>query len=215
MVFISQKLKMNHRTVLLIDTFIGNNSHNKYFQAVQELLLQNQIPHTIAGWTDLVESKYTEDILNGSFSHIILSGNDSSIRPNHWLLDTPELTEIYSWIRQIPDSTKLLGLCRGMQIIGMCFGHKIINGETPERGLFEITLTANHSRLVQGSPNKFMLYQDHYQGVDIERNDPRVIATSQNFVQIVEWQNNIFGIQGHPEYGELKQIKLIENFLIE
>ena len=128
----------------------------------------------------------------------------------------------------------LLGICLGMQLLfesseefGEHRGLSLIPGKVvafdeekfdrtlkvPHMGWNELFRTENNSALFEELPNEFYLYFVHsYHAVCDDRYAIGKTFYGYEFVSAVQ-NENIYGIQPHPEKSHKNGLKIIENFI--
>lgn len=131
-----------------------------------------------------------------SFEKIILSGSA--------LMNTSTLnqTERFNWIK---DSTKpILGICAGMQTIGLVFGGYL--KKCSEIGMSKIE-TCEENILFSST---FQVYSLHNYAL-IPSAEFDVLAESANCIQAIKHKNkNIYGVLFHPE---VRNSKILQRFI--
>lgn len=139
------------------------------------------------------------------------------------------INEIYS-IEFLKEQILLkptLGICLGMQILasigyegGLSKGLEIINGEirsmdvtgkVPHMGFNEVFFTKN-SRLFENIKTNLFYFMHSYEFNNYENIIGLSSYCGHKFVAAVE-NENIFGVQFHPEKSREQGIQLIRNFL--
>lgn len=131
-----------------------------------------------------------------SFEKIILSGSA--------LMNTSTLnqTERFNWIK---DFTKpILGICAGMQTIGIVFGGHL--KKCREIGMSKVE-TCEENILFSST---FKVYSLHNYGL-IPSAEFNVLAESANCIQAIKHKNKkIFGVLFHPE---VRNSKILQRFI--
>lgn len=130
------------------------------------------------------------------YSKIILSGTA--------LKDHTTLKQIekFSWIKEL--NKPVLGICAGMQTIGLVFEEKLMR--CLQVGMTEIT-TAKNNHLFQGA---FKAYTLHNYSIQTPKNF-EVLATSAKCIQAVKHkQKNVYGVLFHPE---VRNQEILKNFI--
>ncbi|RXJ02275.1 imidazole glycerol phosphate synthase subunit HisH [Anaerobacillus alkaliphilus] len=163
-------------------------------------------------------------------SHIILPGVGSFYKGM-------ENLHKFGWIEEINQAVvinriPLLGICLGMQLLSdmgyeghQCEGLGLIPGETillkpnrveeriPHVGWNEI-IKINNSNLLAGVPNRsdfYFVHSYHFNVIE-EKHKVAVTPYCNDFVSIVQNQN-IYGVQFHPEKSQRIGFQVIKNFV--
>jgi glutamine amidotransferase len=124
-----------------------------------------------------------------------------------------------------------LGICVGMQVladVGYEFGEheglgwihgKVVHLESrklplPHIGWNNVKVNKNDCKLMSGINNDFDFYFVHSYVFDVLENDRAVSYTEygSDFVSVIN-QDNIYGVQFHPEKSQIAGKKIIHNFL--
>lgn len=132
-----------------------------------------------------------------NYQKIILSGTP--------LMDNEYLTSIdtFFWIREC--DTPILGICAGMQVIGLIFGSDMI--PCKEIGMTEI-VTVGENPLFSSS---FAAYALHNYGI-LPGKDFEILAKSDKCVQgIKHKEKEIYGVSFHPE---VRNKDIIKKFIL-
>ena len=125
----------------------------------------------------------------------------------------------------------ILGICLGMQLLsergteqGESEGLGLIQGKVvklktnepiPHTGWNKIKILKK-SKLIENIPENTFFYFIHSFYFLPKKKEDRVAITNHgmNFTSIIE-QNNVFGIQAHPEKSQIYGLDLLKNFLIK
>lgn len=134
---------------------------------------------------------YAEDLALDRYSHVILSG--SSLND----VDYAKHLSKFSWIRN--SRKPILGICAGMQAIGLVFGSKL--RKCREIGMTKIT-TAGRNPLFSGA---FDAYELHNYSADPPKGF-RILARSGKCIQAFG-KGSIYGVLFHPEVRNGEIIK--------
>jgi anthranilate/para-aminobenzoate synthase component II len=143
---------------------------------------------SIAERLDVCQSKHYLDLTRketDACSHIILSGTP--------LKDNVTLTqpEKFSWIRNVKNP--VLGICAGMQTIGVVFGLRL--NQCLEVGMVEMT-TLEENPLFSST---FKAYSLHNYSVESSE-EFDVLAESKQCLQAIKHKKKpVFGVLFHPE----------------
>jgi GMP synthase (glutamine-hydrolysing) len=130
------------------------------------------------------------------FDKIIICG--TAIKDNKYLREIKK----FDWIKNI--NKPILGICAGMQIIGLIFKAKLIKND--EIGMTRI-ITKKANKLFS---DDFEAYELHEKGLSNLKNF-EILALSDNSVQAIKHKRKeIYGIMFHPE---VRNERVVENFV--
>ena len=157
-------------------------------------------------YTILKYQKFKAEHAQG-FTHIILTGGD------HWATKR-KFSEEVKLIRNPP--APILGICLGMQIIGISFDSTLKKLGKEITNNHEISIVKKNS-LFEGLPKKITVYQYHEYGFHMVGNDLTVLAQSPHCIEAVVHKTlPVWGVQFHPEViheGKREGRKIIRRFL--
>jgi len=168
---------------------------------------------------DLIKNDDVEIIVRkayeGDFGDIdeadawIVSGSKYSVYDDvSWIND---LSYFISGL--INKNKSLLGICFGHQLIAKCIGSKVKKNPLGwELGSYNISLTeagAKHP-LFYGIDDNEVVYESHQDVVCDMANEMIPLAFSRKANQSFSFNNNIFGVQFHPEFSIDVTRKLME-----
>ncbi len=129
------------------------------------------------------------------FEKIILCG--TSLKDSNYMKNLKK----FEWLRKTEKN--ILGICAGMQVIGLVFGAKIIKNK--EIGIKEIN-TKKHNKLFDGNLRVYELHNYSIKDTDFE-----ILAESDKCIQAIKHRSkNIYGIMFHPE---VRQEEVVKKFL--
>jgi len=127
---------------------------------------------------------------------IILSG--TPLKDKEYL----EHIQEFGWLREY--EKPVLGICSGMQVLGLVFGGEL--KECPEIGMTKI-FTTNENPLFEGG---FETYELHNFSV-VSPPEFEVLAESKRCVQAIKHRKkNIYGVLFHPE---VRNREIVEKFI--
>jgi GMP synthase-like glutamine amidotransferase len=127
---------------------------------------------------------------------VIICG--TSLKDNGFVRDIAE----FEWIKDYKKS--ILGICGGMQIIGLIFGGKL--SKETEIGYYN----ENFNKEYLGLKDKQEVYHLHNNYVDFERLKKFEVFSGKKISQAVKYKNKeIYGVLFHPE---VRQKDLIARF---
>ncbi|MBT3721096.1 C26 family cysteine hydrolase domain-containing family [archaeon] len=170
--------------ILIISTCSYKLHENEFVKPITKTLENYKIKH------------YTESFDLNSYAKIIICG--TALKDNEYL----ENLELFDWLKtiQIP----VLGICSGMQIIGLLNNSKIEN--KTEIGMINIK-TIKKNSLFSGEFQAYNLHSNNL--TNLENFD--ILAKSRDCMQAIKLKNyEIYGILFHPE---VRNLKIIEKFL--
>ncbi|MFT0762634.1 glutamine-hydrolyzing GMP synthase [Scrofimicrobium appendicitidis] len=183
--------------VLVID--FGAQTAQLIARRVREAHVYSEIvPHT---WT-------AGQIAAKNPAAIILSGGPSSV----WEKGSPNVNpDIFTL--DVP----ILGICYGFQTMAQALGGAVENSGQREYGRTELSFTGEPSVLLEGTPNRQVVWMSHGDAVS-QVPDGFVVTASTDQTPIAAFEDparRYYGVQWHPEvlHSEYGQ-QLIENFLI-
>lgn len=110
----------------------------------------------------------------------------------------------------------LVGICLGMQLIGLAFGGSVTRLEKSHHEKEQIRLTEFGRKMLNMSTSTLSLYENHTMGVTQIPDDFDLLAYSEDCAEIIlHNQLPIMGIQSHPEKLSKKDgaIELWESLL--
>ena len=145
------------------------------------------------------------------FNAVVLSGGES---PLNWSEVTKTYSKVASWIMGI--RKPILGICFGHQLLGFAFGGRIARFNRNFEGYHEIKIL-NHNNIFRDMPDRIMVYKSNKRVVVKVMQDFELLAKSSAYEieAFKHKENNIFGVQFHPEYYSKDQPygkKILENF---
>ena len=129
----------------------------------------------------------------------IITGSPQSVYDElDWMLDLEDK------IRKTQSLNKaILGICFGHQIIAKSFGGRVeLNPNGWELGAYPIELTKMglKSGLLSGFLNNTIVYQSHGDCVITLPENAVELAVNNKGTQAIKFDNNIYGVQFHPEF---------------
>lgn len=133
-------------------------------------------PYEVRHYTEIEKMKYEKVILSGT-----------ALKDNEYL----ENMKSFQWLRTC--TVPVLGICAGMQVIGLVFDSLLISCE--EIGMTEVK-TAKENPLFSST---FPAYELHNHGID-PSDDFEILAASKKCIQgIKHKEREIYGVLFHPE----------------
>lgn len=148
---------------------------------------------------DVYEIKHYKEITKEKLSRydkVILSG--TTLKDVRFL----DYLKCFEWIRDC--NLPILGICAGMQVIGLIFGSEPVKCQ--EIGMGEVETVKDNILF----SSKFKAYKLHNFAIRPSE-DFDVLAKSENCVQAIKHKTmDIYGVLFHPE---VRNMKIIENFL--
>ena len=145
------------------------------------------------------------ELKNKNFGSIVISPGPNSPNEAGISLDV---------IDYFKDTKKILGVCLGHQAIAQYFGSKIIKTE-PCHGLTSEIFFKKNEKLFSGFKQGFLATR--YHSLVVEKENKKITKTAwldDGTIMALRVNNNIFGVQFHPE-AILTQngINIFKNFL--
>jgi len=148
------------------------------------------------------EKKYSDITLKDlkNASHVIICG--TSLKDNSFLEDIKK----FEWIKNY--EKPILGICAGMQIIGLVYNGKI--KKKTEIGFYSEVF----EKELLGLKGKQEVYHLHNNFVDFEKlNDFDVYCKSEGVVQAVKHkEKEIYGVLFHPEVRQKQLVLTFANY---
>ncbi len=173
--------------ILIISTSSAKLSENEFVNPIKNIVKEKAI---IKHYTDINK----DDLIN--FDKIIICG--TALKDNEYL----DHIKKFKWIENY--DKPLLGICSGMQIIGLSFGAKLIANK--EIGMEKIKVLKKNKLFSKD----FEAYELHNNSLT-ELFEFEILAESGNSVQaITHKEKDIYGIIFHPE---VRNENIILNFV--
>jgi GMP synthase-like glutamine amidotransferase len=169
--------------ILLIDLCYEEDSLSKYEFV---LPIKSTLNHVGAECDIVHYTKISNDVLKDC-EKIILCG--TALKDNIFITRS----EAFHWVGNVVKP--ILGICAGMQAIGLIFGSHIISN--PAIGLKEIDIV-NETDLL-GEPRQIEAYHLHNYGVTLPMGFDLVAGTPSNIEAFKHRTRRIYGIIFHPE----------------
>ena len=126
-----------------------------------------------------------------------------------------EKTNLHSVINDFVGKKPILGVCLGMQAIGLFLGGKLINQAFVKHGIQESVTIVKESVLLEQLPAKFSVGLYHSWAVG-ELDEQFVTAISENeVIMAIESSSQLlFGVQFHPESIMTENgLEILSNFI--
>ncbi|MFW5807736.1 MAG: anthranilate synthase component II [Spirochaetota bacterium] len=141
------------------------------------------------------------------YSGIILSPGPSS----------PDKSGITLDVLRTVSHKPVLGICLGMQAMGLVFGGRIVHARKTMHGKID-TVTHNGCRLFSGIPERFDAVRYHSLAVEKGSMPDALVVTALSsdgeVMAIRHCSLPVYGVQFHPEsYLSEHGMKIIENFV--
>lgn len=169
--------------ILLVDLCYEKGSLSKYefVLPIADVLEKTKTPHEVVHYTEL-----NGNLLDRS-EKVILCG--TALKDNAY----SEKEDLFSWMRKC--EKPMLGICAGMQVIGLAFGGSII--PMPTIGLEKIEIIRDTPLL--GEPRQIDGYHLHNFGVTMPEGFELVAGSPKRVEAFLHCQRTIYGIIFHPE----------------
>jgi len=145
---------------------------------------------------DLVEYEVTDGDIPRDFDvdGFVVTGSRASV---YW--DEEWIEDLRPWVSEAID--------REIPALGVCFGHQfladMLGGEVEDMGEYELGYRTvdrtGESRLLEGLPESFTVFETHSDRVRALPDDARLIAENDNGIQGFE-TDTVLSVQFHPEY---------------
>ncbi len=177
------------KKVLIVNVCKEKLHYLEFVKPIEDILKNNKIKFKTLIYKNINKSQLIK------YNKIIISG--TSLKDNYFLKDIGK----FSWIKdtEIP----ILGICSGMQIIGLEFGGRL--KKKTEIGFFK----ENFKKDLLGLKREQEVY--HLHNNYIEFTEHFEIISKNNITQAVKHKSKeIYGVLFHPE---VRNKKLILNFI--
>lgn len=179
------------KKILIISICSEKLHYFEFVKPLEDILKKNKIKFFTKHYLDLVKTDFN---CNG----IILSG--TSAHDNNFL----KRIDKFNWIKTI--NKPILGICGGMQIIGLIFDGKL--RKKTEIGFYKEGFKKNFLGL-NGIQEVYHLHNNY---VDVGKSSKFEIFTNSKISQAVKKRDKeIYGVLFHPE---VRQKDLIVNFCL-
>jgi len=184
--------------ILFLDLHVGKDLTEalKIFHALQE--------YGETSMDRLFSPDFSYDSLS-SYKGIVLSGLDKSR-----LLTSPKMERLRNRLRKVAENgTFILGICGGHHVLATAYGYKVEEIE-PEVGWPPVYLTeiGKRNSLFRDLGESIRPFQYHNKAVfGVE--ESRILARNDCCVQAVLYEDNVYGIQFHPEDTSLSGLKFL------
>jgi GMP synthase-like glutamine amidotransferase len=169
--------------ILLVDLCYEENSLSKYEFV---LPIETALNHVEAECDIFHYTKISDDVLEDC-EKIILCG--TALKDNIFITEP----EAFRWLNSIVKP--ILGICAGMQVIGLIFGGSITSNHAI--GLKRIDIV--HENDLLGEPRQLEVYHLHNHGVTLPKGFDLVAGTPNNVEAFKHRTRRIYGIIFHPE----------------
>jgi len=172
----------------------------------------SQYSHLIANrirrqgvYTEIFEPEVPLEQLKG-FKGIILSGGPQSVNNEDSPKADPAIFKL-----GIP----VLGICYGFQYMAHNLDGKVTPGDVKEYGRAHIEIKDSDNLLLRGLSSKEQVWMSHWDTVSAIPGTAKVIASSSDCENAaVDFGNNLYGIQFHPEVVHTPHgMQILSNFI--
>ncbi|RLE47708.1 hypothetical protein DRJ25_01735 [Candidatus Woesearchaeota archaeon] len=176
--------------ILLVNTCAEKLHYFEFVRPVEDILRKNGFSFVTKHYSEISENDLS------LADKVIICG--TSLKDNQFLKDIKK----FSWLRDF--EKPVLGICAGMQLIGVLFGGKL--KKKTEIGFFEEVF----DRSFLGLSGKVQVYHLHNNFVDFSALDDFEVFSKGQIPQAVKHKKkSIFGVLFHPE---VRQKSLISEF---
>ena len=113
--------------------------------------------------------------------------------------DLPHLQEEQKLIKKsVENSTPVLGICLGSQLIAKTFGGKVYSGQKKEIGFYSDLVSEENSSLFSGFDNPFTVFHWHGDTFDLPEGATRLVRSENYQNQAFQFKSAV-GLQFHLE----------------
>ena len=150
----------------------------------------------------------SKQVINNKYDKIVISPGPGNPNQSGNCLEV--VKKIY---KKIP----ILGVCLGHQIIGQCFGSKIVQAKKLMHG--KTSLIINYKKgLMTNIESRFTATRYHSLIIDKKTLSKELLITAETndgiIMGIMHKKHKVYGVQFHPESIKTKVgIKIIKNFI--
>ncbi len=178
--------------ILIINICKEKLHYYEFVKPIEDILDKEKIKFETKHYSELVSEEL------GMYDKIIICG--TSLQDNGFI----ESVDMFSWIKNYEG--KILGICGGMQIIGLVFGGKL-------KKKTEIGFYFEDFDNFLGLNGEFKVYHLHNNYVKLPKNFINFSENNKNKIPqaIRHKQKEIYGVLFHPE---VRQKHLIRNFVM-
>ena len=178
--------------ILVIDLCSEKLHHHEFVKPIQDILTKHKIKFRTHHYDQI-----NEKILKGK-DKVIICG--TSLQDNQFIVDLDK----FNWILNKLKDKPILGICAGMQILGLLFGGKL--KKKTEIGFYN----ENFQKKFLGLKGQNQFYHLHKNYVDFNKNWDRF--TDSKIPQAVKHkEKEFYGCLFHPE---VRQKDLIKTFCL-
>ena len=184
--------------ILLIDNY-DSFTFNLYhyissFKAKVDVIRNDKINSK-----EIIKKKYDKIVISPGPGNLNQSGNCINI------------------VNKLNKKIPIFGVCLGHQIIGQCFGSKIIQAKKLMHGKTSL-IKHNNKGIMKNIKNNFEATRYHSLIIDSKTLSKDLLVTSKSsdgiIMGIMHKKYNIHGVQFHPESIKTKiGIKILKNFI--
>ena len=146
----------------------------------------------------------------GDLSGVILTGSAAMVTDRH-----PWAEAEAAWVRRQRGHLPMLGVCFGHQLLTHALGGVVDwTPSGPEYGTIDITLTdaARGDPLFAGVPLVFKAQSAHSQIATVLPADAQLLAVNAIGIQAARFDEQIWGLQFHPEFAAPMMLGLFEAY---
>lgn len=168
------------KRILVINICNEKLHYYEFVKPIEDILLENKINYLVKHYKKLKRGDF------GNADEIIICG--TSLKDNEFIKDI----NYFLWIKEF--NKPILGICGGMQIIGLVFGGKL--KKKTEIGFFK----ENFSKDFLGFFGEKEVYHLHNYYIDFSNlKDFEVFAGNKISQAVKHKEKNIYGVLFHPE----------------
>jgi len=176
-------------TILIINICKEKLHYFEFVKPIEDILKNNKIKFQIKYYEEISD----KDITNAE--KIIICG--TSLKDNEFLKNIRK----FKWIKDCNNS--ILGICGGMQVIGLIFGGKL-KGKS-EIGFYDEIFTKEFLGINKGQKQQVYHLHNNYTTLPHDF----IKYTSSKIPQAIKHKTkNIFGVLFHPEVRNKEMIKI-------
>ena len=186
-------MKIQKTKKILVLNICKNPLHYfEFVKPIEDILKKEKVDYQIRHYNEIKKN----DLVN--YEKVIIPG--TSLKDNSYLEDI----DSFSWIKTF--KKPILGICAGMQIIGLVFEGKIKKETKKEIGFYYETFNKNFLNITLGEQEVYHLHKNY---ISLPKEFEKF--TNSKIPQAIKHKSEeIYGVLFHPE---VRQKDLIKEFI--